>query len=417
MGDVPTLVDHVFRRTAGQMVAALARHLGPRHLQLAEEAVQEALVSALQTWPFRGVPERPEAWLFQVARRQAIDRLRHARMADGYAPVLTRAAAVDAPPPEARLASELAPLADDELTLMFLTCHPGLSPESRVALTLKLVGGFGVPEIARALLAEPTAVAQRLVRAKRQLRDLDAPFALPDAEAIRERLASVQHTLYLLFTEGVAPTAADAAVRADAAAEALRLATRLADDGRTATPSTHALRALMLLHAARVPAREDAAGAAVVLRDQDRGRWDRRLIDEGLRALDRAACGDEETRYHIEAAIAACHAVAPSVEGTDWPAILAHYDILAARWPSPMVTLNRAVAVGEVQGPAAALAALAPLQALTAVTRLPVYHAVRGDILARLGEAAAAKAAFAEALARGPGAADRRVLAARLQGL
>ena len=417
MGDVPTLVDHLFRHAAGRMVAALARRLGPRHLQLAEEAVQDALVSALQTWPFRGAPDRPEAWLFQVARRSAIDRLRHGRMADGHTRTLAAAAAGADTPPTARLTTELTPLADDELALMFLTCHPALPPESRVALTLKLVGGFGVPEIARALLAEPAGVAQRLVRAKRQLRDTGAPFGLPDADALTARLASVQQTLYLLFTEGVAPTSGDALVRADIAAEALRLATALAEDGRTATPATHALRALMLLHAARLPARESADGAAVVLRDQDRARWDRQLIAEGVRSLDRAARGPDETRYHLEAAIAACHAVAPSFEATDWPAILALYDALAERWPSPMVALNRAVALGEVHGPGAALEALLPLDAVAAVTRLPVYHAVLGDAWARRGDAARARAAFREALARGPGSHDRRLLEARLHGL
>ncbi|MGE0360454.1 MAG: RNA polymerase sigma factor [Vicinamibacterales bacterium] len=408
------LVDSLFRRQAGRLAGMLTRQLGPHRLTLAEDAVQDALLKALQTWPLGGVPDNPTAWLYQVARRSALDRLRHERV------VADKAGAVAAERPseadDPRLPDEATPFADDELVMMFLTCHPALAPEARVALTLKVVGGFGVGEIARAFLMQAPAVAQRLVRAKRTLREFRVPFALPARHAVAERLASVLDALYLMFSEGHAPTAGPQALKEDVAEEAMRLVTLLARHADTARPETHALRALMLLHAARFPGRV-VGDDLQLLATQDRSTWDGVLLAEGLRALDRAATGPEETRFHLEAAIAAAHAAAPSWAATDWPAILSLYDALVARWPSPVAALNRVIAFAQVFGAAAALDEAAPL---VSDPRLARYHrlpAVLADLHARAGNPVRAAALFDEALGHEMAAPERRLLESRRAAL
>jgi RNA polymerase sigma-70 factor (ECF subfamily) len=287
--DPIALVDHLFRRQAGQMVATLTRTLGPRHLALAEDAVQDALITAMQQWPFRGIPENPQAWLFQTARNRALDRLRHGKMAIDKAPAIARESAVlDAPGETPLLRHELPPLEDDQLGLLFLTCHPSLASDARVALALKLVGGFSVGEIARAFLAQESAIAQRLVRAKRRLREEQVTFGMPDARDLPARLDSVLNCLYLMFNEGYAATSGDQMIRNDVAAEAIRLAHMIAMHPAISAPRAWALVSLMLLHAARFPARVDSEGTLFLLRDQDRSKWDRSMIAEGMRALDRA---------------------------------------------------------------------------------------------------------------------------------
>jgi RNA polymerase sigma-70 factor (ECF subfamily) len=407
-------VEIVFRRQSGQLVATLTRLLGSRHMALAEDAVQDALVSALQTWPFRGVPGQPAAWLYRVARNRALDRLRHADVADARSALV----ADDAPPIEPddgiRLVNEAAPIADDELGLISLTCHPDLPPESRVALTLKVVGGFSVREIARAFLAEERAVAQRLVRAKRQLRESDVDFGLPTGPALVERLASMQASIYLMFNEGYAATDGDRTIREDVAGEAIRLGRLLAAHPETGTPTSWALVALMLLHAARFPARTGSDGELFLLRDQDRAAWDRALIADGMRAIDRASAGQAVSRYHLEAGIAACHAAAGTWADTNWPEILRLYDELFDLTGSAVVALNRAIARARIDG---VVAGLADLERLATHPDLADYHllpAAQGALWAEAGDPSRADEHYRRALALARAAPERRWLARRL---
>jgi RNA polymerase sigma-70 factor (ECF subfamily) len=403
------LVDQLFRRESGRLVGMLTRQLGPHRLSLAEDAVQDALVRALQAWPVGGVPDNPAGWLYQVARRAALDRLRHERVIDAKADAVAagRPEAMDAALPE-----QAAPFADDELVMMFMTCHPALAADARVALTLKVVGGFGVGEIARAFLMQEPAVAQRLVRAKRTLRDHDLPFSLPAPADAGERLASVLDALYLMFSEGHAPTSGPQALKEDVAEEAMRLVTLLARHPATARPETHALRALMLLHAARFPGRV-AGGVLQLLDAQDRTAWDGVLLAEGMRALDRSASGQVESRFHLEAAIAAAHATAPAWRDTNWPHILALYDALVARWPSPVAALNRVIALAQVLGAEAALAEAEPLAADPRLARYHLLPAVLADLHARTGNRVRAAALLDEALAHEMAEPERRLLEAR----
>lgn len=398
------LLDHLFRRQAGRLVAALARLLGPDRLDLAEEVVQDAIVRALEVWPHRGVPSDPAAWLARVARNRAIDLLRR------EATLRDRLARWDPEQPTRASADGM----DDELAMVFLCCHPSLPRESRVALTLKTVGGFGVTEIARAFLARPDAIAQRLVRAKRSLRDAGARFDLPTPEALAERIESVHDVLYLMFNEGYGAAQGDALVRAELCGEAMRLAERVAEGPGGDSAETDALLALMYLQASRLPARTDAAGALILLEDQPRERWDRGLIARGLRRLDRSARGGRETRYHLEAAIAACHAVAPSFEATDWARIEALYEQLETLTDSPVVALNRAVAIGMLHGPADALAFLDTHVQGDALQRYLPWHATLGELYRRSGDDVRAAAAFRTALSLPVTEPERAFLRARL---
>lgn len=404
------LVEHLFRHQSGRMVAYLTRLLGPAHLDLAEEAVQEALLKALQAWAYGGVPDQPEAWLFRVARNAALDAVRR-RQTFGE-----RTGAMVAELERSAPRGEMAPsdeLRDDELRMIFLCCHPVLGEETRAALALKTVSGFSVREIARAFLAEEAAVAQRLVRAKRQIRELGLRFELPARAELAARLDTALEVLYLMFNEGYAAHEGEDLVRTDLCGEALRLA-RLLAESAFAAPRVHALAALMALQAARLPARTDAAGELVLLEEQERARWDARLIALGFWHFDRAIAGEEISRYHVEAAIAATHARARRAEETDWPAILALYDQLMALHPSPVIALNRAVAVGKVYGPERGLQALADVADEPALRNYHLLPAARGQMLAQAGDLAGAAAAFRAALARPCSAPERRFLERRL---
>lgn len=292
------LTEHLFRHAAGRLVARLTRVLGPARLDLAEEVVQDALVRALETWPFGGMPENPAGWLFAVARNLALDRLRRA------ATLRRKLALLEPHHPAATATSR----DDDELVMIFLCCHPSLSRPARLALTLKTVGGFGIEEIAAALLTRPPAVAQQLVRAKRRIRREGLRLELPAPAALGSRLDSVLEVLYLLFTEGYAAHRGEDLTHAELCGEALRLTRILAGAEPTDLPAVHALLALMLLQSSRLPARVDAAGDLLRLEEQDRSRWDRAAIADGFRHLERAAAGEHISAFHVEAAIAACHA-------------------------------------------------------------------------------------------------------------
>ena len=413
--DPTALVDHLFRKQAGQMIATLTRTLGSRHLALAEDAVQDALTTAMQQWPFRGVPDNPEAWLFQVARNRALDRLRHGRMAADKEPAIAReSATVESSSAAPLLRGELPPVEDDQLGLLFLTCHPSLAPDARVALALKLVGGFSVDEIARAFLAQESAIAQRLVRAKRALRDEQISFGMPEPADLPARLDSVLDALYLMFNEGYAATSGDQLIRDDVAAEAIRLARMIAMHPAIAAPRVWALLALMLLHAARFPARVDSEGTLFLLREQDRRKWDQGMIVEGMRALDRASAGDRITAFHLEAGIAACHAAAASWEATDWPQIVELYDELLALTRSPVVAMNRAVAVSRVEGALSGLAALDAIENLAALHRYPLLPAIQAELWREAGDADRAIACYRAALGLARSDPEQRWLTSRL---
>lgn len=357
------------------MSASLAAVFGPAKLDLIEDVVQEALVEALRYWRFNGVPENPTAWLTQVARRRALDALRRDATLRRHEPKLRAWAERNA---YTRAHDEL----DEQLRLMLVCCHPELPREWRVALTLKLVAGLGTGEIARAFLITESAAAQRLVRAKKAIRENGISMDMPEADELRPRLHSVLETVYLLFNEGYSAGAGDDVVRRDRLEEACRLGAMLVADGRTASPSAHALLALMLFHASRLDTRSDAEGALLLLEDQDRTRWDRDLIARGFHHLQRSAAGDELTAYHLEAGIAAVHARSASFGETNWDEIVSLYDMLRAVKPGPVVGLNRAVAVAMAQG---IDAGLAELDAIGQVDRYPHHSIVRGELLRRAG--------------------------------
>ncbi len=407
--DVETRVAEVFRLEYGRVVAAAVRIV--RDIDLAEEIAQEAFGQALGHWPTSGLPDRPGAWLLTTARRRALDHLRRARRAGAHAPALAYEAALDAID-EGPDVMDPEAIPDDRLRLIFICCHPGLPEEGRVALTLRLVGGLSTGEIAHAfLVAEPT-IAQRIVRAKRAIRDRGLSYELPEAAELSERLPAVLAVVYLIFNEGYAAHAGDALVRHDLCQEAIRLGRTLAELV-TGEPEVFGLLALMELQASRADTRTDADGEMVLLADQDRSRWDRAQIVRGLALLEGAGPMEHAGPYQLQAAIAACHARARSWESTDWPAIVQHYRQLAEVAPSPVVELNRAVAIGLAEG---ALAGLDALDAID-VDALRAYHflpAARADFLRRLGRFTEAAAEYRRALALADNARERTFLTARL---
>ena len=408
-GEVEALLGPLFRRSAGRIVAALTRALGPARLDLAEEVVQEAMLEALRRWPYKGIPDNPAGWLYRVARNRALDALRKDATLRG------RLEALPADDLGGGGDSTVAdPLRDAELTLVFLCCHPAVPPLSQVALTLRIASGFDAAEIGAALLVEPTAVRQRIVRAKRRLRDPDISFDLPPPDALPDRLPPVLRVLYLVFNEGYWAHGGEDLVRPELCGEAIRLAELLARAPETERPEVHALLALFWLQSSRLAAREDGTTGLVLLEDQDRRRWDAGAVARGLGHLDRAASGDSLTTYHLEAGIAACHAVAPSVGETDWARILELYDQLVARAPTPIVLLNRAVALAMVEGPERGLESLERLADRSRLRGYPLLPATRAELLARAGKPDAAAAAYREALAATRSGVQRRFLEGRL---
>lgn len=409
-----TLAAGLFREQAGRLTARLARLLGPGSLAEAEDMVQSALLKALAAWPVQGIPANPAGWLWSAARNEAVDRLRRRRFTAPVTPEDLAEALPGDPTADPTFAEELA---DERLALVFACCHPLLPRESQVALTLKTVCGLSTAEIARAFLAAEPTVGQRLVRAKARLAEARVPFAIPAPDELPARLVPVLETVYLLFTEGHNASGGDSLVRADLAAEALRLSAALADHPVTGRPEAEALAALIHLQAARLSARTDEAGDPVLLPDQDRSRWDPARLARGFRHLRASLAGPEETRWHLEAAIAAAHAAAPDWAGTDWAGIVALYDRLLALHPSPVVQLNRAVALAERDGPRAGLDALAALDGDPFLARYPLHAAVRAELHRRLGQGAEAAALLRHALSFPLAAPERRLLERRLAGL
>jgi len=413
--DTRATVDAVWRIESPRIVAGLVRLVGD--VGLAEDLAQDALVVALEKWPASGVPDNPGAWLMATARRRAIDHLRRGRMLDRKHEELggtLEARQRDALPADEIVDAIDDPVGDDLLRLVFICCHPVLSRDARVALTLRLLGGLTTDEIARAFLVPLPTMAQRITRAKRTLSEARVPYEVPRGEALHARLASVLEVVYLVFNEGYSATAGDDLVRPALCDEALRLGRVLAGLA-PGEPEVHGLVALMELQASRLRARVGPDGLPVLLTEQDRARWDRLLIRRGLDALERASAAGPLGPYALQAAIAACHARARSVEETDWVRIAALYDAMAQVAPSPVVELNRAVAVGMAFGPEAGLELV---DGLTAVRELRGYHlvpAVRGDLLQKLGRGAEAAAEFERAATMTRNERERALLLRRAQ--
>jgi RNA polymerase sigma-70 factor, ECF subfamily len=405
--DVEAAVTQAFRDEWGRIVATLIRVTG--NWDLAEECAQDAFTAALQRWPRDGIPRRPGAWLTTTARNRATDRLR--RDAVGAAK-LREVAAMSLPPePEAGQDDHAVP--DDRLRLMFTCCHPALALEAQVALTLRTLAGLTTPEIARAFLVGEPTMAKRLVRAKQKIRQAGIPYRVPPAHLLPERTPAVLGVLYLLFNEGYSASSGTNPLRQGLTAEAIRLArvlTRLMPE----EPEAAGLLALMLLHDARRATRLDDAGDVVTLEEQDRGRWDAAEIAEGTALLDGALRHRRPGPYQVQAAISACHATAATAADTDWPEIAALYGQLAQLVPSPVVRLNRAVAVGMAEGPEAGLELVMRLQASGELAGYYLLPATRADLLRRLGREQEAAAAYREALELAPTEAERRFLGRRL---
>jgi RNA polymerase sigma-70 factor, ECF subfamily len=393
------LVDHLFRNRSGQMVAYLTRLLGPQYLDLTEEAVQEALLKALQIWPYSEIPANPSGWLFRVARNVALDAIRHSALVDQKAASLAaseiaRMSASAGSPGEAEFEEQLR---DDELRMLLMCCHPALPRDARVALSLKTVGGFSTREIARAFLSEESAIAQKLVRAKRQIRSESIVLELPNGEELVPRLDATLEVIYLMFNEGYAAQSGENLTRRELCGEALRIA-RLLADSSVATPEVHALLALMALQAARLPARVDSQGELVLLEDQDRSAWDSRLVALGFHHFALCSEGPQLSAYHLQAAIASAHASAKSAEDTDWQMILGLYTQLLAQCPSPVIALNRIVAVAKAKGTQQALAELRNLADDDALQNYYLLPAVEGSLLLETGNRLAAAQSFRRAL-------------------
>ncbi|HEV8026228.1 MAG TPA: DUF6596 domain-containing protein [Stellaceae bacterium] len=390
MAGADALVDDLFRREAGKISAWLARLLGPSRLELIEDAVQDAFGAALARWPFSGVPEKPAAWLAIAARNKALDLLkREAKLGPLDESAAWRLGLSD-PEETGRL--------DDTLALMFVACHPALERDEQIMLTLKTVCGFGVAEIARAYLSTAEAVTQRLVRAKRKIREIGLAFELPQGRELEERLPALIAAIYLLFNGGYTSGDGETLMTRELCAEALRLATLLIEHPVTSIGECHALFALLSFHHARAEARTSDEGALILLAEQDRGRWDHALIARGFAHLKKAMSSVALTTLHLEAAIAAAHAAAPSFAATDWHTIAHHYRALEELKPTPVVRLNAAIAEAHAEGPARGLAQLDILAGERKLGRYALYHSARGTLLSQIGRSTEAAEAFQKAL-------------------
>ncbi len=403
--------EHFFRRESPRLVAALTRIFGVHNLALAEDVVQDAFVRALEVWKVRGIPDNPSAWLMTAAKNRALDHIRRERTAVTFAPVLVSEGRSDAVVDEAFAEHTIR---EEQLRVMFSCCHPRLPEEVQVALILNILCGFAANEIAAAFLSGRAAIEKRIQRGKKVLAASKKLFELSDSD-FAARLSTVHRALYLLFSEGYHGASGEAAVRAELCTEAMRLTALLREYPAADTPTSDALAALLHLHAARLPARLDSAGDLLPLREQDRSRWDARLLGAGLELLERSASGSEVSAYHIEAAIAAAHASARNANKTDWVAIVSLYDRLMDVAPSPVVAMNRAIAIAERDGANRGLQELRAIADRGRLARYPFYPAALGELELRLGHSEAARRHYREAFGLARNALERRFLDERLR--
>jgi RNA polymerase sigma-70 factor (ECF subfamily) len=387
-------LDHLFRHHAGQMVSVLSRIFGLEKLDLIEDAIQDALIAAMKTWPINGTPDNPKAWLIQVSKNKILDRLRRNKK---FSSDETEFEQISIPEfsDDVFFDNEVS---EDMLQMMFACCHPAVPPDSQVALTLKTVGGFSVSEIAGAFLANDEAIAKMLTRAKNRLREQNVRLEIPHSGKLVSRQDAVLRVLYLMFNEGYSASTGESLIRADLCHEAIRLARLVAGHQVTRSPKTHALCALFLFQAARLPARLDKEGGLLILEEQDRTQWDKRLVAEGLDHLRLSAGGDELSDYHLEAEIASLHTLAPGFEATNWRRITQCYDELLRRKPSPIIALNRIVALSRTRGAKAALVELAKLRDGKKLQNYAPFFVTKGELEKRGNDPAAALASFTAAL-------------------
>ena len=408
------MVEHLFRHEAGKMVATLTRIFGIEHLSLAEDVVQEALARALQTWPFYGVPKNPSAWIMRASRNLALDVVRRRKVFQNKQAEIIRLMDRQSTAPDEAIFSE-DEIGDDHLRLMFVCCHPAIPADAQVALALKTLGGFGVTEISRAFLTTDAAIAKRLTRAKQKIREAQIPFEIPAGEELAPRLESVLQSLYLLFNEGYKASTGDNLVRDELCDEAIRLAELLVQHRTGNQPKTHALLALMLLNAARFPTRLDSEGNLLRLKEQDRTRWNQLMIARGMFHFAQSAAGDELSEYHLQAGIAACHCAAKDYESTDWRQILSLYDRLTEFDQSPVVALNRAVAVAKIHGPQAGIAAVAAIRSSQKLKSYYLLYAVLGEFESQLDHKQTAAEHFRRSFELAETKSERAFLLKRLQ--
>ena len=412
--EVSQVVEHLFRHEWGKMVAILTRIFGVENLTLAEDVVQEALSRALQTWPFYGVPENPAAWIMRASRNLALDVVRRQKVFREKEAEIVHLMDRPQASPDAAIFSDQE-IADDRLRMMFVCCHPVVAPEAQIALTLKTLCGFSISEISRAFLTTDAAIAKRLTRAKQQIRDEGIAFEIPAGEELSQRLDTVLHSLYLLFNEGYKASSGEKLVREDICEEAIRLTSLLAEHAAGNRPRTHALLALMLLNSARIPSRVDVDGNLLRLQDQDRSLWDRSLIARGMFHLAHSADGNEISEYHVQAGISACHCEAPDFESTNWPCILSLYDQLMKFDNSPVVALNRAVAVANVHGPKAGLEAVAAIENRNKLESYYLLYAVLGEFESQMNDPLAAAGYFRKSLKLAEMKSEQAFLTKRLE--
>jgi RNA polymerase sigma factor (sigma-70 family) len=384
--DVSRLADHLFRHEAGKLVSVLTRIFGIERLDLAEDVVQEAMIRALKTWPYYGIPKNPAAWLTQAAKNLALDSIRREKLFREKEPEITATIEQWSNAPNGsdslRFESELK---DNGLRLMFSCCHPLLPQESQTALALKTLCGFSAGEIAKAFLTTEAAIAKRLTRARQKIRELRIPFEIPFGAELSVRLDGVLQTLYLLYNEGYKASAGENLIREEFCAEAIRLSTLLAEHPAGNQPRTHALLALMLFNGSRLPARVDRAGNILRLKEQDRSRWDRAMIERGVLHLGQSAAGEDLSEYHLQAGIAACHCLAKAYESTDWRQILFLYDRLIEIDDSPVVALNRAVAIAIVHGAQKGLESVEAIGNRRLLNSYYLLYAVLAEFESQLG--------------------------------
>ena len=412
--EISGTVEHLFRHEGAKMVAILTRIFGIEHLNLAEDVVQEALARALQTWPFYGVPKNPSAWIMRASRNLALDVVRRRKVFQNKQAEIIRLMDRDGAAPDEAIFSE-DEISDDHLRLMFVCCHPAIPAEAQVALALKTLCGFSVGEIGHAFLTTDSAIAKRLTRAKQKIHQARIPFEIPAGRELEQRLDNVLQSLYLLFNEGYKASSGENLVREELCEEAIRLAELLVVHPAGNQPKTHALLALMLLNAARNPTRLDSEGNLLRLQEQDRTRWNKSMIARGMFHFARSAAGNNLSEYHLQAAIAACHCAAKDYESTDWQKILLLYDRLIEFDQSPVVALNRAVAIANIRGPKAGLQAVRRVQDLNKLSSYYLLYAVLGEFEMRSGNPQAAAEQFRRSFELAETKSERAFLLKRLQ--